>query len=190
MKSILTIVLVAAIAVLAACSFSSNTLAQSLIGLQAGLDSILPIVDPGIKTEVDNGFAAAISTAETWKSSTPATELVEAFSALAKNLDLIPQLNSKTDDIVAAAINFLDNEIALLNKTPTAQLGSPTMREVAAYTLLDDDSGAPPAYSAWITEDSGAPATSSGRKHQWNGKQIKSIKQLKAELKKLGLKLK
>ncbi|MGB2625448.1 MAG: hypothetical protein WAK20_01555 [Candidatus Acidiferrum sp.] len=165
MKTVLTIVLVASIAVLVACSFST-TFAQSLIAAQTGIN----VADPAVGAELGKYFSAAITAAENWKSGTPSAEFEEALNVLATNLDLVP-LGSKADADIAAAINFIDNEIALLSKAKTAKLELKSPAEQEVYV------------SAWIESSDGVSGPN-GRKHAWTGKPIKSPAQLKKALKK------
>jgi hypothetical protein len=171
MKTLLTIVLLASIAVLAACSFST-TLAQSLVALEAGLTA----ADPGFEAQVSKYFSAAITAAENLKPGTFSADLEEGLADLADNLDLLPT-TSKTDQIVAAAVNFIDNEIAILQASKSkASVMTPAALEAWYY--------------AYVSDEGPAPATSATRKHVWHGKQIKTPAQLKSELRKLGVKTK
>ena len=162
MKTLLTVVLLAYIAVLAACSFSA-TLAQSFVALEAGLTA----ADPMFEAQTAKYFSAAITAAENWKPGTFSVELEEGLADLAANLDLLPT-NSKTDQIVAAAINFVDNEISILQAAKSSPICRCRRRprwKLATTPGSDTNESAPPA--------------SATRKHSWNGKQIKTPKQLK-----------
>ncbi len=166
LKLIPVLLAAALIAGIAACSFST-TLAQSLAGIEAGLTA----ADPTLEAKLGPYFSAAITAATNWKSGTFSQELEEGLSVLGANLDLIP-LGSKADSLIAAAINFVDNEITILQKAKTAKLESPAAMEAAYY--------------AWLEEsNTPAPTVSASRKHQWHGAQIKSFSQLKKEWNKL-----
>lgn len=172
MKTLLTVVLLAYIAVLAACAFSA-TLAQSLVALEAGLTA----ADPTLEAQTAKYFSAAITAAENWTPGTFSVELEEGLTDLADNLDLLPT-TSKTDQIIAAAVNFVDNEISILQASkPKASALTPAALEAWYY--------------AWVSDDATpVPPASATRKHVWKGKQIKTPAQLKLELKKLGVKTK
>ena len=156
----------ALVLVISGCSFST-TLASSLSALQAGITA----ADPTLEASLGKYFSAAITAAENWKAGTFSAELEEGLSDLAANLDLLP-LGSKADSYISAAINFIDNEITILQKAQSAELKSPAAMESAYYAWLEDGSTT-------------APPASATRKHKWTGVQIKSPAQLKKELKKL-----
>lgn len=162
----ITLAAVALFAVLtvAACSFST-TFAESL---SAG-EAALAILDASLEATVAPYFNAAITAVQNWKSGPLSTEAVEALGILANNLDLLPSKDQKFDTQVAAIINLIDNTIAGSQKANAAQVKTPAEQEAF--------------FAGWIETDSGTPAGSAGRKHQWHGKQIKTPAQLKKALK-------
>jgi hypothetical protein len=163
MKSFLSIVLIAAAvscaAFLVGCS-AQQTAAQTLIGLQSATDIYVSLYAPGWagKAKLDAAFTKAIADVEAFKPGTASATTVQVLQDLAGALDEIP-LNGQTDQAIAAGINFIDNEIALIQSESTA-----SSAQVDAV------------FYAWVTNE--APSTVT-RKHVWTGKPVKTPHALK-----------
>lgn len=163
MKTVLTIVIVAALASCLAITVGCNAsqaAAQTLISLQAATDTYLAIYEPNFanKAKLDDAFTKAIADVAAFKPGTPGSEVSQALQDLAGALDDIP-LNGQTDAAIAAGINFITNEIALIESEKSA-------------SVAEQDA----VFYAWLTDE--APTTTA-RKHVWTGKPVKSPKSLK-----------
>jgi hypothetical protein len=149
---------------LAACG--GPTVAEYISTIGVGVDSIIAVEAPTWTgaTTLNALFTTAETAAANWKAGTSSAEIQQTLGALAAGLDDLP-LGTKADDLIAAAVNAIDNLTTLVQS------------ESSALTPQTQSA----AFMAWLDAGPPTPATTPGRKHTWKGKPIKSLKDFKKQ---------
>lgn len=162
---VLSLVLLgASLGFITGCSSNAQqTAAQTLVGLQAGVDIYIALYAPTLasKAQIDDAFTKAIADVASFKPGNAGSTTVQVLQDLAGALDDVP-LNGQTDQAIAAAVNFIDNEIMLLQAESTT---ASAQQQSTAFIV-------------WLSADTAPPAAAT-RKHVWAGKPVKKPSQLK-----------
>jgi hypothetical protein len=160
---------------LAACT-AQQTIAQSLAASQAAVDIYLSLYAPawsGI-TSVNTLYGQAIADAQNFQPGPATSEAQQVLADLANALDAAPLLNTQTNDAIAAAVDWIDNELTILKAVNAAP---PEQQQAAFSAWLEMEQMSAPQSSAHAGTATNGAHRAPERRHVWKGAPITSYPQ-------------